>query len=68
MAHAGGREGGGEVAIDALPKPDEDACRKPGLGLGESGHQRITAEVAQALHRDAGCGGHDLHRPRVERA
>ena len=40
MAHAGGREGRGKVAIDPVAQADQDPGRESGFGFGQHRGQR----------------------------
>ena len=51
MAEAGRREVGGEIAVDPLAQPDEDARGEPGRGLGERPGERVARPGAECLDR-----------------
>ena len=58
VAHAGGRERGREVAVDAVAEPDQDPGREPGLGLGQDAGQRVAGAPPERLEtatRVVGC-------------
>ena len=69
VARPGGRERGGEVAIDPVAKPDQDARREPGLGLGDRAVEAFGGGTAKALELagERARGGEDLERVRTER-
>ena len=62
VAHAGGRERGGDVAVDTVSKTDEDAGRQAGFGFRERHRQGVRGGAAQVFQALAGAPVGRVHR------
>ena len=57
VADAGGRERGGEVAVDAVAKPDQDARRQARLGLWKDKGESLCGATSHLFQPAPGAIG-----------